>query len=329
MQKVLIAGNIHPDGLALLRARDGLEIELITDPGATFAPEALAGADALLIRYGVLTAEQAAAMPKLRIVSRHGVGCDNLPVAELGARGVPVTIVGPVNAVSVAEHVLAMLMALVKQIQPYDAATRSGNWMIRESLAVGELSGKRLMLLGFGRIGREVARRALAFDMDVSAYDPFVDDDAIRAAGCTPVADWRAALGEVDALSLHLPASAETRGMIGKDELARMKPSAIVLNAARGGMVDEAALYEALSGRMAQGGAGLDCFASEPVPTDLPLLSLPNLVVSPHSAALSREAARRMGVVAAQNVIDGLNGKLDPALVFNRKALDAAGHGLG
>ncbi len=326
MTKLLIAGNIHADGLALLRAEPGLQIDIITDPGAALPMDKLSACDALLIRYGVVTADMAAQMPNLRIVSRHGVGCDNLPVNELAARGVPVTIVGPVSAVSVAEQVLAMLMALVKQIVPYDAATRNGNWPIRESLAVGELAGKRLMILGFGRIGREVARRARAFDMEVMAFDPFVPADAIRAAGCVPVADWRAALPQVDAISLHLPASAETKGMIGAAELAAMKPTAIVLNAARGGMVDEAALHAALSGRMAQGGAGLDCFAVEPVPLDLPLLALPNVVLSPHSAALSREAARRMGVVAAQNILDALHGRIDPALVFNRKALEAAGH---
>ncbi|MCL4676366.1 MAG: hydroxyacid dehydrogenase, partial [Pararhodobacter sp.] len=120
----------------------------------------------------------------------------------------------------------------------------------------------------------------------------------------------------------------DTRGMIGAAELARMRATAIVLNAARGGLIDETALHAALSGPMAQGGAGLDCFAQEPVPRDLPLLSLRNVVLSPHSAALSREAARRMGVVAAQNVLDGLHGRLDPALVFNRQALEAAGHSL-
>lgn len=326
MAKVLVAGVIHPDGMAVLKADRTLEIEVLTDPGAALPMPKLAECDALLIRYGVLSAEQARGMPNLKVVSRHGVGCDNLPVAELAAAGVPVTVVGPVNAVSVAEQVLAMLMALVKQIGPYDRAVRTGHWSIRDSLAVGELAGRRLLILGFGQIGRLVARRAQAFDMEVLAYDPFVTADAIRDAGCTAVTDWRAALPVVDAISLHLPATPETRGMIGAAELALMKPTAILLNAARGGLVDETALHAALSGRMSAGGAGIDCFASEPPPPDLPLLTLTNVVLSPHSAALSREAAQRMGVVAAENIIAGLNGTLDPALVFNRKALEAAGH---
>lgn len=328
MANVLIAGRIHPAGMAILEAEPGLSITAVTDPGATLPADALAAADALLIRYGDLTEAQSAAMPNLKVVSRHGVGCDNLPVAALAARGVPVTIVGPVNAVAVAEQVMAMLMALIKQIGPYDAAVRSGNWVIRDSLAVGELSGRSLMLLGFGRIGREVARRASAFDMRLHIYDPFVEDEAIRAAGYHPLPDWRAALPETDALSLHLPATPENRGMIGATELAAMKPTAILINAARGGLVDETALHAALTGRMAQGGAGLDCFVAEPPAPDLPLLSLPNVVLSPHSAALSAETAQRMGEVAAKNVIAGLHDQLEPALVFNLAALHESGHGL-
>jgi D-3-phosphoglycerate dehydrogenase len=328
MARVVIAGRIHPDGMAILNAEPGLEIDSFADPGAVPPPAILAAADALLIRYGEISEAQAAAMPALRVVSRHGVGCDNLPVAALAARGVPVTIVGPVNAVSVAEQVMAMLMALIKRIGPYDAAVRGGNWGIRDSLAVGELSGRSLMLLGFGRIGRLVARRAAAFDMSVLVHDPFVTEDDITGAGCIPVADWRAQLPDVDALSLHLPMTPQTRGIIGAAELAAIKPTAILINAARGGLVDETALHAALSGRMAQGGAGLDCFSAEPPAPDLPLLGLPNVVLSPHSAALSAEAARRMGVVAAQNVIAGLKGTLDPALVFNLDGLRKAGHGL-
>jgi len=312
--------------MAVLTAEPGLEIDLVPDPGAILPMDRLTRADALLIRYGTLSDEQVAAMPRLRVVSRHGVGCDNLPVQSLAARGVPVTIVGPVNAVSVAEQVLTMLLALIKRLGAYDAAVRGGHWAIRDSLAVGELSGRRLLLLGFGRIGREVARRARAFDMAVGVHDPFVTAETITAAGCEPVADWRAALAEYDALSLHLPATPETLGMIGTAELAAMKPTAMLINAARGGLVDEAALHAALTGRMAAGGSALDCLPPEPPRPDNPLLQLANVVLSPHSAALSAEAAERMGIVAAKNVLAGLRGTLDPALVFNREALVRSGH---
>lgn len=326
MAKVVVSGQIHPDGMAILTAEPGLEVEVFTDPGTPVPVESLASADALLIRYGVITPKQAENMPNLRVVSRHGVGCDNLPTAELGARGVPVTIVGPVNAVSVAEQVLGMMMALTKQLLPGDAAVRGGDWNFRNRIVMSELAGKTLMLLGFGRIGREVARRAAAFDMTVMVFDPFVPADTVRDAGYVPVTDWRAELPQVEFLSLHLPATPDTMGIIGEAELAAMKPTAIVINAARGGLIDEDALFAALSGPMAQGGAGLDCLASEPPAPDLPLLSLPNVVFSPHSAALSAESVRKMGTVSAQNIIDGLKGRLNPDLIFNRRHLQEAGY---
>lgn len=328
MTRLVIAGKIHADGMALLRAEPGLEIEVFEDPGAALPMESLSAAEALLIRYGVITPEMAEEMPNLRVVSRHGVGCDNLPTAELGARGVPVTIVGPVNAVSVAEQVLAMMMALSKKIIPADAAVRAGNWNYRSTVAMSELKDKTLLLLGFGRIGREVAQRAAAFGMAVQVFDPFVSADAVRDAGYEPVADWRAALGAVDVLSLHLPATPDTMGLIGANELAAMKPTAILINAARGGLVDEGALAEALQGHLARGGAGLDCLQAEPPDVSHPLFSLPNVVFSPHSAALSAESTRAMGVVAAQNVLAGLKGELDPGLIFNAKALTEAGYAL-
>lgn len=328
MDRVLVAGAIHPDGMAILEAEPDLDIQVVSDPGAELPMQSLIEADALLIRYGVITPEQAAAMTRLRVVSRHGVGCDNLPVEELGARGIPVTIVGAVNAASVAEQVLAMILALARDVIASDAAVRAGDWNHRNAVSHRQLTDKVLLLLGFGRIGREVARRAGCFGMRILVHDPFVGAEVVREAGCVPVADWRAALPEADVLSLHLPAAPETMGLIGAGELARMKPTAILVNAARGGLVDEGALYSALTGRMARGGAALDCLASEPPPADLPLLGLRNVVFSPHSAALSAEAKRAMGVIAARNVVDGLRGRLDPGLVFNRRALEAAGHGV-
>jgi len=328
MTKLVIAGKIHPDGMALLEAEPGLEIELYEDPGANLPMESLSAADSLLIRYGVITAAMAEKMPNLRIVSRHGVGFDNLPTAELGARGVPVTIVGPVNAVSVAEHVLAMMMALTKKVIASDTAVRENNWNYRSEVALSELYQKTLLILGFGRIGREVAVRAAAFGMKVVVYDPFVDAATVNAAGYTVAADWKAALPNADVLSLHLPMTPETAGMIGAQELEVMQPTALLINAARGGLVDEDALFDALSGRMRKGGAGFDCFASEPPPKDLALFDLPNTVLSPHCAALSAESTRAMGVVAAQNIVAGLNGKLDPSLIVNAASLKEAGYAL-
>ena len=320
-QRVLVIGQIHEAGLKILNDYESLDVDVITDPGADVAVTMVEQDDAILIRYGVLTEADIEHAEHLRVVSRHGVGCDNLPVDTLSARGIPVTIVGPVTAVSVAEQTMAMLLCLSKKVAQYDQAVRNGNWTIRDSLAISELAGKTLLLLGFGRIGSEVATRAKAFAMDVLIYDPFVSADVAAAAGVVKVDDWREVLGRVDVLSMHLPLSADTRNIIDAEVLSAMKPTAILLNTARGGLVDESALYQALNTRMTAGGAGIDTFAAEPLRPDSPLLSLPNVVVSPHSASLTEEAARRMGVVAANNVIAGLEDNLDPALVFNHPAL--------
>lgn len=323
MNRVLVVGKIHEAALTLLNEYKGLTTEVITDPGASIPRGKIEESDALLIRYGVLSPADIENAKRLRVVSRHGVGCDNLPVSELSARGIPVTVVGSVTAGSVAEQTMALLMSAAKKVVQYDMAVRNGNWLIRDSLGVTELAGKTLLLLGFGRIGREMSKRARAFDMDVLIFDPFVSAEEALAAGVTKVNDWREVLGQVDVLSIHLPLSPETRNLIDAKVLAAMKPTAILLNAARGGLVDETALYEALTGHMSAGAAGLDTFSAEPPPLNSPLLGLSNIVLSPHSAALTEEAAKRMGVVAAQNVIAGLEGRLDPALIFNRKALEA------
>jgi D-3-phosphoglycerate dehydrogenase len=221
----------------------------------------------------------------------------------------------------VAELALAMILALSKKITQYDHAVRNGNWSIRDSLTISELEGKVLLLLGFGRIGKEVAQRALGFGMDILIYDPMVSSKNASSAGVVKIDDWRDVLGRVDVISLHTPLTAETKYIIDADVLAAMRPSAIIINTARGGLVDESALFDALRTRMAAGGAGIDTFEKEPPDLETPLLSLPNIIVSPHSAALSEEAAMRMGVVAARNVVAGLYDNLDPKLVFNRDAL--------
>ncbi|MCB1407407.1 MAG: hydroxyacid dehydrogenase [Rhodobacteraceae bacterium] len=321
MKNVTIIGKLHPAGLEILHRHGGLILSEFADPAVPIPPEKISEAHGLLIRTGTLTEADIRGATQLQIVSRHGVGCDNIPVDALSARGIPVAIVGPVNAISVAEQTIAMLLSMAKRITPYDLAVRQGNWEFRNSLAATEVSGKTLLLLGLGRIGTEVAKRARAFNMSILVYDPFLSEETVGMAGATKVTDWKALLGTVDVLSIHLPLSEATRNIIDADVLAAMKPTAIVLNAARGGLIDEQALFAALSGRMMAGGAGLDVFDHEPPRPDNPLLSLPNVVLSPHSAAMTEESARRMSEVSALNIIAGLEGALDPALIFNRKAL--------
>ncbi len=325
MMKVTVIGQLHQAGREILYGHGGLEIAEFADPGEPVPRAAITGAEGLLLRTGQLTEDDLRDAKNLRVVSRHGVGCDNVPVEALSARGIPVAITGPVNAISVAEQTLAMMLALAKRIGAYDRAVRTGNWEIRNSLGTAEMSGKTLLLLGLGRIGREVAKRAAAFDIHILVHDPFLSTEAIRRAGARKVDDWKAVLGSVDILSIHLPLNDATRNIVDAEVLAAMKPSAMVLNAARGGLIDEAALARELSGRMQAGGAGLDTFAAEPPDPANPLLSLPNVVLSPHSAALTEESFRKMSEVAARNTIAGLEGRLDPALIFNRAELGNGG----
>lgn len=322
MPHVLIAGygSLHPQGLAVLESRADITHETIPNPDAAQFLEKLPQADALLIRTAPLPAEVLKVAERLRIVSRHGVGYDNVPVAVLTERGIPLTIIDSVTALSVAEHALYLMLAVAKSCLSHDRAVREGRWNFRNTHAAWELSGRTLLLLGFGRIAREVTRRAQAFGMRVLAFDPYVDAQAMRSSGVEKVDDWRAALNEADVISLHLPRTPEMENAIGAAELASMKSTAVIINTARGGLIDEAALVQALrNGQI--GGAGLDTFDVEPLAKDHPLLQLDNVVLSPHTAALTQEGMARMSISAAENVVAGLEGRLDPRLVVNKEVL--------
>lgn len=316
MPHVLVAGRLHPAGLAVLNAAQGFTSHLIDEISVDSYAPFLGEADAIILRTQPLTADLVARAQRLRIVSRHGVGYDAVDVAALNARGIALTIVGDVNSRAVAEHTLMLMLAVARRTVAHDQASRNGQWQVRNRFETVELDGKSLLLLGFGRIGRRVAELARAFGMTVSAHDPFVPADAMTALGVTPVTDRDAALAEADFVSLHMPPGGE-RAVIGPAELARMKPHAIIINAARGGLVDEAALDKALrEGRL--GGAGLDVLAEEPPPAGHPLLSNPLVTISPHAAGLTAECAARMAVAAVNNVIAYFSGTLDPSLVVNR-----------
>lgn len=321
LDHVLLAGPIHADGLRLLEARPDLTFEVLESVDPLRLAAKLENADGLLLRTATLSEAAIAGAKRLRIVSRHGVGYDNVPLEALTARAVPLAVTADANAATVAEHALYFMLALARRGLQFDRALRDGRWARRDRHDAVELAGKTLLLLGFGRIGRQVARRALAFDMVVQAYDPVVEAEVVARAGAAPVADWRAALGAADFVSLHLPHMAETANMIGAPELAAMKPTAYLVNTARGGLIDQAALAAALAhGQIA--GAGLDTFAQEPPPKDHPLLAHDNVILSPHIAGVTEESMIRMAVSAAANLLAGLDGRLDPRQVVNPQVLD-------
>jgi D-3-phosphoglycerate dehydrogenase / 2-oxoglutarate reductase len=318
---VLVVEPIRPEGMRLLADRPDVTAEAIDRPTPALIAAAMPRADAVVIRTAPLTADLIDAAPNLKVVSRHGVGYDNVDLEALTRRRVPLAIAATSNNVSVAEHAFAMLLALAKRTDAFDLAVREGRWADRVVLPPPvELAGKALLLVGFGRVGREVARRARAFAMRVLVHDPHVPPEDVIDAGCEPTPSLHAALPEAHAVSLHLPLSPATRGLIAASELALMREGAILVNTARGGLIDEAALALALRrGRL--GGVGLDVLEREPPPPDHPLLSLPGVLRSPHMAGVTEEAKVRMAVESVGNALAALDGRLDPSVVVNREVL--------
>ena len=317
MPHVLVAGKLHPAGLARLQAAQGVTFTHVEEISETSYVPLMPGADAVILRTQALTAATLAQSPRLKLVSRHGVGYDAVDVAALNARNIPLCIVGDVNSVSVAEHAMMLILACAKQLIRADRATRSGPWTWRGGLEAGEVAGRRLLIVGYGRIGRHLARMASGFNLQIRAVDPYLAAHG-WPAGDVPSSTLQDGLAWADIVSLHLPKTGTP--LIGAAELAQLRPGAIVVNTARGGIVDEVALATALqSGQVAA--AGLDVLDTEPPAPDHPLLGLSNVILTPHIAGLSRQSAERMAVSSAQNVLDFFAGRLDPDLIVNKDAL--------
>ncbi len=320
MAEVLVVGRIKPEGMAVLEARSDLVVNVVDDTDPLAILEAARRAEAILVRTTPIGADVIEAASSLRVVSRHGVGYDNVDVAALSGRGIPLAIAANANRASVAEHTMAMLLTLAKAALPHDRAVRASNWAIRHEHLAFELFEKRLLLVGFGRIGREVAVRARAFGMAVAVHDPYVDPAAIAELGCSAAPSLDAAIAEADVISLHLPLGEATRHVIDARRLALMRPTAIILNTARGGLIDEVALASALASGVLRG-AGIDVFADEPPASDNPLLGQPQALLSPHMAGVTDESMVRMATGAARNILAVLDGELDPAVIVNLDAL--------
>jgi len=244
----------------------------------------------------------------MKVVARIGVGYDSVDVAALSKRKVPLMIAGTANSPSVAEQALFMMLTLAKRAVELHALVKEGKWSTRLGILPFDLFGKTVLIAGFGRIGTRTAKRCLAMEMTVLVYDPYVSPEAIREAGYEAVADLDAALPRADFVSIHCPKTPETTGLFDAARIARMKPSAYLINTARGGIVVEAALYDALTGGKLAG-AGLDVFEVEPPPLGHKLFDLPNVIMAPHVAGVTREALDRMGLQTARNMLSVLDGE--------------------
>ena len=311
-KKIFITELFSQSGRALLQQRDDLDL-------VEFSNMISAGDFAAKLRehapvHGVALGGTGFGEPELeasgdmKVVTRIGVGFDAVDVPALSRRKVPLMVAGTANSPSVAEQALFMMLTLAKRAVEMHAIVKDNKWAARLGMLPYDLFGKTVLIIGFGRIGTRTAKRCLAMEMTVLIYDPYKPAAEITAAGCEPVADLDAALPRADFVSIHCPKNPETVGMFNAARLARMKAAAYLINTARGGIVDEKALYDALvSGRLA--GAGLDVFEQEPPPVGHSLFALPNVIMAPHVAGVTREAVDRMSEQTARNILSALDGQ--------------------
>lgn len=323
-KKVLVTETFAPPGMALLNGRS--DIEVLTFPNAVSSADfnallkqhapvhavALGGT-----RFGETELESAGDM---QVVTRIGVGFDAVDIPALNKRRIPLMTTGIANSPSVAEAALFMMLALAKRAAALDAIVKENRWRERATTVPYDLLGKTVIVVGFGRIGSRTVKRCVAMEMNVLVYDPYKPAAEISAAGAEPVNDLDAALPRADFVTIHCPKSPATIDMFDAARLAKLKPSAFLVNTARGGIVNEQALHAALtSGKLA--GAGLDVFAQEPPPADNPLFSLANVIAAPHMAGVTREAQDRMCLQTAKNILSVFDGDLVRENVVNQEAL--------
>ena len=306
--KVLIPQDITDPGKSYLRER-GYEVVIGTGTDEQTIQREVSGCDAILVRTASITRAVMEAAPALKVIGRHGIGVDNIDMEAAHQRGVTVTFAPTSNANSVAEHTMMLLLECARNACAVAEEFRGkGDFEVRNRLKGVDLEGKTLGLIGLGRIGRLVARKAAhGFAMSVIGYDPFVKEEDAPAEMAV-AASVEEVLEKADFVSLHMPATKDTKGSFGIKQFSMMKPSAFFINAARGEIVREDELIQALNEGVIRG-AALDVFVKEPPDVDNPLLSMPNVIATPHNAALTREAMDRMGLHAAIGIDEVLSGK--------------------
>jgi D-3-phosphoglycerate dehydrogenase len=321
--RLLLPDNFSEAGWAVIRARSDVEAESFP---ATIAPaelhKRLPGVHGIALGATPFRAPELAAAPQIKAVARIGVGYDAVDTVALSARGIPLLTTDIANSPSVAEQALFFMLALAKRWRVLHELVIEGRWPQRNDFLPGDLLGKTVLVIGMGRIGRRTVKRCLAMEMAVLVYDPYLPADAISKAGATPVGDLDKALPEADFVTIHCPKTPETVKLFDARRIGLMKPASFLINTARGGIVDEAALHEALtSGRLA--GAGIDVFETEPATADNRLFALPNVIVAPHVAGVTREAFDRMCVRAARNLLSVFDGNPEPLYVVNKDVMGA------
>jgi len=319
-KKVLMVQGLHEEGQRLLLQRDDIEPITIMSANEDEILKAAKDVHGITVRTANISRKIIENSKNLQVVSRHGVGYDSIDVDALNEGGIPLAIAAHSNMISVAEHAMFMLLALSKNVFYYDQFARKADWTTRWDIRAWDVAEKKLLVIGFGRIGSRLVKRALAFDMKVFVFDPYVDSSEIRKSGGNYVKNFLDILHEMDAVSLHCPKNEETTNMFSENEFKIMKESAFLINCARGGIVNEVALLDALkSGKIRA--AGLDVYDDEPSISSNPLFGLDNILLSPHIAGVTQEATIRMSKQAVQNVLDVFDDKVNPEVIINKNVL--------
>lgn len=307
--KFVMTQAVCPEGLQMLDGVADVYVADNQDPNNYL--DEMKDADALIVRIAKCDGHAIENSPNLKVIGRTGVGYDSVDVKTATAHGIPVVITPGANNRSVAEHAVAMMFALSKNLVEAQQEMCKGNWEIRGAKKAFELEGKTIGILGLGAIGRETAKICEGCGMKVAAYDPFLSKEQIEGYGAVYYENYEDLLKVSDVVSIHVPLTDETKNMISKKQLTEMKKTALIINCSRGGIINETDLVEALkAGEIA--GAGTDVFCSEPPKTDDPLLNCPNLIVSPHSAAQTREAVIKMAQMCVKGCLAVAEGKKWP-----------------
>lgn len=318
-KKILIVQPIHERGMQVFD--ESFDVRVASDPSVATVIKEIKGVEGVVVRMAPFTREIIEAADALKVIGRHGVGVDTIDIQAATEKGIVVVNTPNANATSVAEHTLTAIGALAKRVVAYDHAIREERWELRNSYGAVDLDGKILGLVGIGRIGSMVARRAAAaFNMKAIAFDPYITPEKAREMGVTLCAAMDDIFRQADVVSLHTPLTPETRRFVDAVRLRMMKPTAFLVNFSRGEVIDEKALYDALkTGVIA--GAAIDVYDPEPPLKDNPLFELDNIILSPHSAALTGECVIRMATGAAEGVVDVLAGRR-PQFVVNPEVLN-------
>ena len=315
MNKIAIIEEIDKEGLKLFDKNSKFSYEIITDTSEENLIRVLPNFDGCSLRVSKLTSKIMSACKNLKIISRHGVGYDNIDLNYIKKNNITLTITATANAAAVSEHVMYMMLILSKAKLTYDDEVRNGSFKKNiKNIKTFELMGKEVLIAGFGRIGKSLIKKCLGFDMKVSIYDPFLDEKIINDLGGKKVSFLEEGIQVADFVSIHMPLNNKTKNLFNYGLIKKMKKNSIIINTARGGIINEVDLNTALNENLIFG-AGLDVFEKEPPSSNNPLLKNKRLIMSPHTSALTDECKIRMAKETVKNIIDFFDNKLDKSVI--------------